>query len=492
MPEPKVLERLVRQVMREVRLRRAEFWALRGLFVGAIAGAVPLVVRESLGALAFVSAGGLLVLGAAAGALWGWLRPVTLAEAARLADRGFGFQDRVATALEWAEHPERTPLVDALVVDTVTRVEARDGRCIIPRLWPREAKFVPVPLALGLILALAPPIPLPTGGLPNFTAKTDEDDATPADRTGKIESDEKTRAARRDALPRADLQDRTLSPRQGGGAPTQGGDLAAVFKDTSLGAKSSDFNAFLKKGDERIRMLEQVDRLPDLQRDFTQTQSKALFQKAKELRGGLKGDQFSPEKMRELLNEMEKLGRKGGAGQGSPWAGDINEGMEAMESGQNDKAMEAMERALNKLRSMEESGRDGKGLKGGRENERRGGQRGNARGQNAGGPGDEGDFPEGEGLFPGKGKSGSPKGDATQRLRANPFDVGVEGQSRSGKKEGMDTNLVGRGANTPSRLQYLGVVGQYRKMMEEAIAREQVPRDYQNQVKQYFQSLDEK
>ena len=56
----------------------------------------------------------------------------------------------------------------------------------------------------------------------------------------------------------------------------------------------------------------------------------------------------------------------------------------------------------------------------------------------------------------------------------------------------MDTNLLGRGANTPSRLQYLGVVGQYRKMMEEAIAREQVPRDYQNQVKQYFQSLDEK
>jgi hypothetical protein len=29
-------------------------------------------------------------------------------------------------------------------------------------------------------------------------------------------------------------------------------------------------------------------------------------------------------------------------------------------------------------------------------------------------------------------------------------------------------------------------------MMEEAIAREQVPRDYQGQVKQYFQSLDEK
>ena len=490
MPDPQILERLVRQVMREVRLRRAEYWALRGLFAGAIVGALPLIFRESLGTVAFAAAGGLLLLGALAGALGGYLRSVTLADAARLADRGFGFQDRVATALEWANHPERTALVDALVADTVARVERRDGRRIIPRILPREAKFVPLPLALGLALALAPPIPLPTGGLPNFTAKTD-DEERPADRGGKLESDERARAAKRDVLPRADLQERTMAPRQGAGGPTQAGDLAAVFKDTSLGAKSTDFNAFLKKGDERIRMLEQVDRLPDLQKDFTQSQHKAMFQRAKELRsGGLKGDQFSPEKMRELLNEMEKLGRKGG-GQGSPWSGDINEGMEALEQGQNDKAMDAMERALNKLRSMEEQGRDGKGLKGGRESERRGSQRGGSRGQNSG-PGDEGEFPEGEGLFPGKGKSGSPKGDPTQRLRGSPFDVGVEGQSRSGTKEGMDTNLLGRGANTPSRLQYLGVVGQYRKMMEEAIAREQVPRDYQNQVKQYFQSLDEK
>ena len=490
MPESKVLERLVRQVMREVRLRRAEFWALRGLFVGAIAAAIPLLFRESLGTLAFAAAGAALMLGAVLGALVGYLRPVTLAEAARLADRGFGFQDRVATALEWAEHPERTPLVEALVADTVTRVEKRDGRRVIPRLLPREAKLVPIPIALGLVLALAPPISMPAGSLPNFTAKTDDDEAKPADRAGKIESDERARAAKRDVLPRADLQERTLSPRQGGGGPTQAGDLAAVFKDTSLGAKNTDFNAFLKKGDERIRMLEQVDRLPDLQRDFTQSQHKAMFQRAKELRGGMKGDQFSPEKMRELLNEMEKLGRKGGGG--SPWSGDVGEGMEALEGGQSDKAMEAMERALNKLRNMEDQGREGKGLKGGRENERRGNQRGGNRGQQSGSPGDEGDFPEGEGLFPGRGKSGSPKGDPTQRLRANPFDVGVEGQSRDGKKEGMDTNLLGRGANTPSRLQYLGVVGQYRKMMEEAIAREQVPRDYQGQVKQYFQSLDEK
>ena len=166
--------------------------------------------------------------------------------------------------------------------------------------------------------------------------------------------------------------------------------------------------------------------------------------------------------------------------------------MEALEGGQTDRAMDAMERALSKMRQLEDRGRDGKSLKGGREGDRRGGQRAGRDRPGQGGPGEEGDFPEGEGLMPGKGKSPNPKGDPSQRLRGNPYDVGVEGESRQGKKDGLDTNMVGRGANMPSRLQYLGVLGQYRKMMEESIAREQVPRDFQTQVKEYFQSLDEK
>ena len=56
----------------------------------------------------------------------------------------------------------------------------------------------------------------------------------------------------------------------------------------------------------------------------------------------------------------------------------------------------------------------------------------------------------------------------------------------------MDTNLTGRAGQMPSRLQYLGVIGQYRKMMEDAIAREAVPRDYHSQIKDYFQALDER
>jgi len=495
MPGPTVIERLVAEVARQIRLRRAEFYGLRGLFWGAVAAVVPLVLKESLGLWSYVGAALLSIAGATVGALLGFLMRLPQSEAARLADRGYGLQERVSTALEWADRPDRTPIVDALVADASTRVEQLGHRRIIPRRVPREAKLVPVPLVLGLVLAAAPPIPLPQGRLPSFqVSREDDEDKTVPDRSGEMQQSERKQATRRDPVQRADVQERNLAPRLGGGGQSQPGDLAAVFKDTSLGGRAPDFNSFLKKGDDRLRMLEQLDRIPDLQSDFTQNQTRMVFQKAKALRGGLDPNKkVSPEKLRELLNEMERLGRKnGGAGQPGNWSGDVYEGMEALEGGQTDKAMEAMERALNKMRSMEERGRDGKGLKGGRESDRRGGKRGSERGAGQAGPGDEGDFPEGEGLLPGRGKSGAPKGDPTARLRGSPFDVGVEGEARAGRKQGIDTNMLGRGAQMPSRMQYMGVLGQYRKMMEESIAREQVPRDFQSQVKEYFQSLDER
>jgi hypothetical protein len=494
MSDPGVIDRLVADVARQIRLRRAEFYGLRGLLWGAVAAMVPLLLKESVGGWGFASAAILLALGAGAGALWGFFLALPRAEAARLADRGYDLQDRVSTAIEWADRPDRTPIVEALVSDAAARVAQLGARHVIPRRVPREAKFVPVPLVLALVLAAAPPIPLPHGRLPSFSAPRDDDEEKVTDRAGELEQAERRQATRRDPVQRTDVQERNIAPRLGGGGQSQPGDLAAVFKDTSLGGRAPDFNSFLKKGDERLRMLEQLDRLPDLQSDFTQSQTKMIFQKAKSLRGGLDPNKkVSPEKLRELLNEMERLGRKnGGQGQGN-WGGDVFEGMEALEGGQTDKAMEAMERALNKMRTMEERGRDGKGLKGGRESERRSGLRGRDRGTGQqGGPGDEGDFPEGEGLLPGRGKSSAPKGDATARLRGNPFDVGVEGEARPGRKQGIDTNMMGRGAQMPSRMQYMGVLGQYRKMMEESIAREQVPRDFQTQVKEYFQSLDEK
>jgi hypothetical protein len=484
MDHAEALAKLVQRVARQVRWRRAEYHALRGLFYGAVAAALVFVFKTPLGPWALPAAGALVLLGLIAGGLWGLCQRVPTKDAARLADGAFGLKDRVATALEWASRPDRSPLVDALVADAIAHVNALAPRQIVRRLLPREAKWLPVPVLIGVALAVSPPLPLPSGRLPDFLSSSDSQETKERGEMAMMEQDR--RLVPKDALKRPAMEERDFNQRGATGAAPTAGDLSAIFKDTSLGNQRPDFNSFLKKGDERLKMLEQMDRLPDLQSDFTQSQYKMVFRKSKALTGGLRPDQISPQKLRELLEEMERLGRKGGAN----WGGDAAEGMEALEGGQPDRALEAMEKALNKMRAMDEQGRGGKNLRGGRERDS-GSGRDRGRGTGGGGP-DEQDFGEGEGFMPGKGKSASPKGEASQRLRASPYDVGVEGESRQGKKDGYDTNMTGRGGKMGSRLSYLGVIGQYRKMMEDAITREQVPRDYHSQIKDYFQALDER
>jgi hypothetical protein len=482
MEHAEALGRLVQRVARQVRWRRAEYHALRGLFYGAVVAALILLLKTAFGFWALPAAIAVVLLGTIAGGVWGLSQRVPARDAARLADGAFGLQDRVATALEWAARPDRTPLVDALIADAIAHVDALAPRQIVRRLLPREARWVPIPILAALALTFSPPLPLPSVRLPDLSSGTDSPEAKERGEVAMMEHDR--RVVPKDALKRPAMEERDFNQRGATGASPTAGDLSAIFKDTSLGNQRPDFNSFLKKGDERLKLLEQVDRLPDLQSDFTQSQYKMVFRKSKALTGGLRPDQISPQKLRELLEEMERLGRKGGG-----WSGDAAEGMEALEGGQTDRALEAMEKALNKMRAMEEQGRGGKNLRGGRE---RDSSSGRDRGRGAGGGPDEQDFGEGEGFLPGKGKSASPKGDPSQRLRANPYDVGVEGESRQGRKDGYDTNMTGRGGKMGSRLSYLGVIGQYRKMMEDAITREQVPRDYHSQIKDYFQALDER
>lgn len=474
------LQALVERVAREVRWRRAEHGLLRGLFWGAVAAVVALALRTLLGPWATVAAVGAVGTGALVGAVVGLARRVPSADAARLADRAWGLQDRVATALEWAGRPERPRLADALLADAAARVAALDRRRVVRRLLPREVRWLPVPALAGLALLLAPPVPLPR--LPDVLTAPDGQEAPARIAEGLME--QQARPLARDPLRRPPVEEREFGQRPGTPTTAAPGDLAAVFKDTALAAQRPDFNSFLKKGDERLRLLEQVDRLPDLQSDFTASQYKVVFRKARALTGGLRPDQISPEKLRELLEELQRLGRRSGGG----WGSDVAEGMEALESGQQDRALEAMERALDKLRAMEEAQRSGKGLRGGRERDRTAGRDGSR----GGASGEEPDFGEGEGLLPGKGRNPNPKGEASQRLRATPYDAGLEGEMRQGRKEAYDTNLTGRAGRMPSRLAYLGVLGQYRKMMEDAITREQIPRDYHEQIREYFQALDER
>src|SRR5947199_401143 len=371
--------------------------------------------KGPLGPRAVLAAGALPLAGALLGAAWGALKQTSPADAARLADRAFGLEDRVATALEWAERPDRTPLVDTLVADATERVERLQPRQIVRRILPREAHFLPLPLVVALALTLAPALPLPSPRLPDFMGSSQEEEKDT--RTGSGLLEERSKAEARERLRPPAFEEREFQARSGASTASTAGDLSAVFKDTSLSSQRPDFNSFLKRGDERLKLLEQVDRLPDLASDFTASQYKMVFRKSKALSGGLRPDQISPQKLKELLEELDGPGRKGGN-----WRGVLGQGMEALEGGQTDRAMEAMQKALDKMRAQEEAQRSGKGLRGGRDSERGGASR-DRRGGEGGGEGE--DFGEGEGVLPGKGMSATPKGDACQRLSANTIGGGA-------------------------------------------------------------------
>src|SRR5439155_780800 len=111
--------------------RRAEFYGLRRLFAGSLCALLPLVLRDSLGWQSFVWAGVCLGAGALAGAGIGFFMKLPAGEAARLADRGYGLQDRISTALECAVRVGRR---GARGRSVLARSEARCSR------WPPRGR----------------------------------------------------------------------------------------------------------------------------------------------------------------------------------------------------------------------------------------------------------------------------------------------------------------------------------------------------------------
>ena len=478
----------VQRLRRLVRQRRALYYGLRGLAWGLTLAVLPLALRSVVGTWTWPIVAGLSLGGLLLGLLYGLVLRVPSADAAHLVDRAFGLHDRIGTALELLTRPSRGSLEEAAVEDADAAALALTPSRAVPWRWPREARFLPVPLAVLVILPYLPPVPVPEVHMPAISQAPEEEKRPDAPVTPQAV--ERPIAKKEERAERVDLpQQKDYAQRSSTDREQAKGDLSAAFKDTKVASARPDFNSFLKQGDDRVRLLERVDSLPDLQKDFTQNPYKVMFRKSRSLLAGVDPRQLSPEKLRELLQEMNRLGRRPGSGSGGEgdWGQEMMEGQEALDKGQMSRAAEAMERALDKMRAAEERERGSRGLEGGRDRSGR-----DRLGRGGRGGEDDPDFGEGQGSLPGKGTNPGWRGDPTMRLGQNPLDVGVEGQMRKGRKEGYDTNLLGKGVQNPSRLPSLSVVAQYRKMMEEALAKESIPLDYRNQVKEYFQSLEER
>ena len=479
----------ISRLTRLIRRRRALFYGVRGLVWGLFLAVAPVVFRAQIGPWALPVAGGLAAAATLAAVLYGILLRVPPIDALGLADRAFDLKDRLATAQDLLARPDRGALAAAAIADAERHAAQLKLERAVPWRWPRELKVLPAPVLALAVLPYLPPIPVLDVSMPSFTPATEEEKKP--ETAGPQQAVERPTPKKVEKVERVEMQDRDYQTRPNPESREHAkGDLAAAFKDTNVATKRPDFSSFLKQGDDRMRLLERVDSLPDLQRDFTQSQYKVMFRKSRSLLSGIDPRSMTPEKLRKLLDEMNRMGRRPGSGGGGEgdWGQEMMEGAEALDRGQMDKAMEAMERALEKMRAQEDRERGGKGLQSGRtgrDREREGGRGGR--------PGeDDPDFGEGQGSLPGKGTNPGWRGDPTNRLGQNPFDIGVEGQMRKGRRESYDTNMLGKGALNPSRLPSMSVVTQYRKMMEEALAKEAIPLDYRSQVRDYFQALEER
>jgi hypothetical protein len=392
--------------------------------------------------------------------------------AARLADRALGLKDRMPTALEWSR-PDPQPMVAAMIEDTLVHVDqaSESGRRrFVPRELPREARLLLLPLSAALALALAPALPGPEEWMQRWRTER------PRDERAAVSLMDRLRLLGGNLLQKNPFAAQEAAA--SAAADPKSATEAAEFKDKAIAKQRSDFASFMKKGDDRLRMLERTDRLPDLQSDFATSKYRMLLRKSQELSAGKGPGQLPAAKLAQILREMERLGKKGG-----DWNDDVNEGLDALQEGQTDEAMEAMQSALGKIRDAEEKQRASKALRGGRDT---GDEREAGRSESSALALDDTDRRGGYSQA----KGGASKGPPSARLRSTPYDAGVQGQ-RGGRMPSYETQGTGRPGALGMQLQYLGEMGQYRRLMEDAISREQVPRDYHNQIRDYFKSLNE-
>jgi hypothetical protein len=144
------IRRLARHAERRIRLARALRAGAHAL-CAALAVAIVDVALRKMGVIGVRAAQLALAISVAAvlgAGILGWVRRLPDRAGARALDRFHGLHDRLASALDFSEHPalERTPFMSAAIEDAVTAT---------PNARPRRAVAIPVPRAIGPAAGLA-------------------------------------------------------------------------------------------------------------------------------------------------------------------------------------------------------------------------------------------------------------------------------------------------------------------------------------------------
>lgn len=473
-----VIQATLRRLSQRLRLVRAVTAGSRFLVAGLVLSVPPLLVKGAFPTAAPWAVVGLVAGLTILGLLYGGLLRVRPGHAARLADYHLAFKERMTSAVEHLAVPDAPEMAQAQLAETAARVRSLRPQDAFPlRLGP-EARLAGPAAMLVLALVLLPPIPLRLPQ-PNDPPGLPAAEVAEEPKERPLEQKLATPALPKDVTPKTEKQDATRGPLA---AHSQAGDQAAVFRDTRISQQRPDFGSFVKQGDDRLKLLGQPEAIPDLRRDVTQSPYQVMIRRMQEQVKAGKLQGLSWEQIERLLSELGQTEQRTGGG--SEIADELMREIEGQGGRSADKMMSALSRALNRLRDRDEASRGkGKGL---RDASSRQAGAGDAKGDGEGGRDGDG----AGGTAPGTEKSLQTRGDATQRIGGEKQDSTLDGDPRDGQTEAYDTNLSGLGAPVPSRLPYLDVFSQYKKLMEEALTKEPIPFSYREQVKEYFKALE--
>ncbi len=367
--------------------------------------------------------------------------------------------------------------VQAQLADAVAHARAIRPARVFPLHLPPDWRLLLPAGALVATLALLPPIALQFPGGESEPPPEEAQAAAAAEAEKPLQQKLAAPALPKDLFPKGTEQQIQRGPLSRRDQP---GDLAASFRDTKLSDRRPDFGSFIKQGDERLKLLARPEGLPDLSRDYTQNPYQVMIRRMQEQLKPGRMQGLSWEQIERLLSELGQSQQRMGSGD---FPDDLRDELEREAGGSPDKMLSALSRALSRLRDREEASRG----KGGKLKEAPGNGRGTGQGAEEGAGRDEG---APGGSLPGTGASPQPEGGPTPRIGGEKQEAQLPGDPREGQTESYDTNLSGPGAQNASRLQYLEVLSRYRKMMEETLAKEPIPLNYREQVKEYFQSLE--
>jgi len=161
-----VLIERVAALRARVRVLLAGRWAVRALLAATLLAVVAALGMRSAGTP--LPPEGLLpafLVVAALGALWGWTRPVTAMDAARLADQRLGLRERLSSGLDFAGRgerpatPEEAAFIHAQIEDAARHGVRLQPAAVFPWRFPREGRWLAGAAALLLAVMLLPELP---------------------------------------------------------------------------------------------------------------------------------------------------------------------------------------------------------------------------------------------------------------------------------------------------------------------------------------------